>query len=167
MQAPHGFYKKLVANGFTDQQAEGLTEAHTEFFSEVLEKETKLIKVDFKSQLATKQDVQAVKDDLQNVKDELKNDVQAVKDDLQNVKDELKNDVQNVKDELKNDVQNVKDELKNDVQNVKDELKSDIHLVALSLAELNGNQKWFKWLLLSVFAVQVFPLFRSLFEKLF
>ena len=86
MQAPHGFYKKLVANGFTEEQAEGLTEAHTEFFSEILEKETKFIKVDFKSELATKNDVQEVKEDVQNVREELKNNIQ-------NVREELKNDI--------------------------------------------------------------------------
>ncbi len=94
MQAPHGFYKKLVSNGFTREQAEGLTEAHTEFFEEVLERETKLIKVDFKSELATKEDVQNVKDELKHVRDELKEDIQ-------NVRDELKEDIYFLKGDQK------------------------------------------------------------------
>ena len=202
MQAPHGFYKKLVANGFTAEQAEGLTEAHTEFFSEILEKETKLIKVDFKSELATKNDVQdlknelekfATKDDVQSVKNELKdvknelekfatkedlkNELEkfATKDDIQNLKNELKDvknklekfatkdDVQSVKEELKSDVQSVKEELKSDVQDV----KKDLHRLELGLVEVQGTLKWFKWLLLSIFAVQVFPLLKTFFENLF
>ena len=153
MQAPHGFYKKLVANGFTAEQAEGLTEAHTEFFSEVLEKETKLIKVDFKSELVTKSDL---REELQNLKEEFTEKF-ASKDDIQNIKNELE------KFASKEDLQNVKEELKNDVQDV----KKDLHRLELGLVEVQGTLKWFKWLLLSIFAVQVFPLLKTFFENLF
>ena len=70
------------------------------------------------SNLSTKEDLYAVKEDIQKVKGELKEDIEKVKTELYNVKGELKEDIQNVKTEL----YKVKSELKEDLFKVKEDI---------------------------------------------
>ncbi len=160
--------KHLQAAGFEQEQAEALTEE----FKFVVE--SNFAKLSTKEQIsgletslnekleqkATKEDIQNVRNEIKDVKDELKEDIQNVRDEIKDVKDELKEDIQNVrdeikdvKDELKEDIQNVrneikdvKDELKEDIQNVRDELKEDIQNVREDVYSLKGEQKLLKWM---------------------
>lgn len=77
----------------------------------------------------------ATKTELQNVKEELKGDIQGVKEDLRNVKEELKEDNRKLREELKGDIANVRSEM----QDMKLELKGDIANVRLEVCGLKGE----------------------------
>ena len=126
----HGFYKKLVAKGFSTEQAEGLTEAHTEFFEEAIKQETKLIKVDFKDELPSKDDFKNFKEEIQS---DFKNFKEEIQSDFKNFKEEIQSDVRNFKEEIQSDVRNFKEEIQSDIRNFKEEIQNDFQEIRKEL----------------------------------
>ena len=100
-----------------------------------------------KGNLATKDELYEVKDELKrditDVKDELKRDIGIVRAELYDVKDELKRDIADVKDELKKDINSVRTEL----YTVKDELKDRINVIGMGLEKMNRKQLWTTFIL--------------------
>jgi gas vesicle protein len=82
----------------------------------------KYIDVATKTNVATKEDLLASraesKQNLGDVRDELKNDTAQLREELYNVRDELKGDIAKLRDEL----YKVRDELKGDIAKLRDEL---------------------------------------------
>ncbi len=101
------FTRRLKEVGVPERQAEAEAEAINDAFSEALN-----------TRVATKEDIQKLKDDMQVFKEEVKKDAQGLKDDMQAFKDEVKADTQGLKD----DMQAFKDEVKKDTQGLKDDV---------------------------------------------
>ena len=109
----HAFVKCLTRAGMDEQQAEALVECQTQLIND---------------SLATKQDIEEVKLDIEGVKrdiEEVKLDIEGVKRDIEKVKldiEEVKRDIEEVKldiEEVKLDIQAVKKDiaaLKTDMQ---------------------------------------------------
>ena len=150
----HEYVKRMTGGGFNEQQAEALA---TE-------------QADLLNSLATRQDIETVKDDLEVVKDDLevvKRDLETVKknmatkDDLENMA--IKYDLENMatKDDLKNLA--TKDEVENIAitYNLKNmATKQDIEMVrkeiVVSAQTLKVEMiKWMTWYFLSGLAVMI------------
>jgi chromosome segregation ATPase len=105
------YVKKLRDAGLPEIQAE----AHADALKGLIEQN-----------LATKQDLWDVKRDLKEdiaeLRQELKDDIAEVRNELKDVRQELKNDIAEVRQELKD----VRQELKNDIAELRQELKDDI-----------------------------------------
>ena len=118
----HGYVKRMTDGGFNEQQAEALAAEQG----------------DLLSNLATRQDMEAVRDDVETIKDDIekvKDDIEKVKGDIERVKGDIemikknmatKDELREVKEELEEVKKNMatKDDLKNFV--TRDELKSEI-----------------------------------------
>lgn len=71
----------------------------------------------------------------------------ATKSDLQHLRDELKSDIHSLRNELKGDIQNLRVATKSDLQHLRDELKGDMHALQLTFEatlekRLHGQTKW-------------------------
>ena len=114
----HAFVKRLTRAGMDEQQAEAMVECQTQLIND---------------SLATKQDMEEVKLDIEEVKrdiQELKLDIEEVKRDIE----ELKLDIQVVKRDI--------EELKLDIQAVKKDiaaLKTDMQKMELRLTLRLGS----------------------------
>ena len=69
----------------------------------------------------------------------------ATREELQDVRVELKSDIANVKSELKSDIANVKSELKSDIA----ELKSDINKLDIKIDKVDSKFDRMQWLIIS------------------
>ena len=128
----HAFVKRLTRAGMDERQAEALIECQTQLIND---------------SLATKQDMEEVKLDIEEVKrdiQEVKLDIEEVKRDIQEVKldiEEVKRDIEEVKldiEEVKRDIE----ELKLDIQAVKKDiaaLKTDMQKMELRLTLRLGS----------------------------
>ena len=106
------YAKEMEAGGFTRQQSEAFAAA-----------QGKILKDAFAaSELATKTDIRDVRDEIQDVRAELKADIQDVRNEIQAVRTELKADIQDVRNEIQ-DVRNEVQDVRLDVQNVRNEVK--------------------------------------------
>ena len=106
------YAKEMEAGGFTRQQSEAFAAA-----------QGKILKDAFAaSELATKTDIRDVRDEIQDVRAELKADIQDVRNEIQDVR----NEIQDVRTELKAEIQDVRNEIQDvrlDVQNVRLEVQ--------------------------------------------
>ena len=71
----------------------------------------------------------ATKQDVENVKQDVKKDIENVKKDIRNVKTDLENKIENVKTDIENKIGNVKTDLENKIENVKQDVENKIELV--------------------------------------
>ena len=113
------YAKEMEAGGFTRQQSEAFAAA-----------QGKILKDAFAaSELATKTDIRDVRDEVQDVRTELKADIQDVRNEIQAVRTELKADIQDVRNEIqdvRNEVQDVRLEIQDvrlEVQDMRNEVK--------------------------------------------
>ena len=97
----------------------------------------------------------ATREELQEVKSELKIDTQELRNDIQELRSELKGDIQELRSELKGDIQELRSELKGDIQDLRSELKGDMQEVKddiksleLQLRETNNKFNKLGWLML-------------------
>ena len=104
------YAKKLEAAGVSREQAE----AQIQIIAEILEEDM------------------ATKLDLNNVKDELKVDIHNVRAELHSVKIELKSDINN----LRTEVYVIRDDLKKDIQNIRTEFSVLEHKLTLKLGTI-------------------------------
>ncbi len=114
------YSKRLIAVGFTSEQAEAQAECLRDIFSEEL-----------KTTVCTKQDLQEVKSDLEGKINDVKNDLQEVKSDLEGKINDVKNDLQEVKSDLEGKINDVK----TDLQEVKSDLEGQIKDTKISLIQ--------------------------------
>jgi hypothetical protein len=87
----------------------------------------------------------------------------ATKSDLQHLRDELKGDIQHLRDELKADIQHLRDELKGDIQNLREELKADMLNLQLTI-EITIEKRIHeqtKWLITTMIAMNTVMLAAS------
>ena len=87
----------------------------------------------------------------------------ATKSDLQHLRDELKGDIQHLRDELKADIQHLRDELKGDSQNLREELKADMLNLQLTI-EITIEKRIHeqtKWLITTMIAMNTVMLAAS------
>jgi Skp family chaperone for outer membrane proteins len=73
----------------------------------------------------------------------------ATREELQDVKKELKTEIQEVRTELKAEIQEVKKELKAEIQDVKKELKEDISKVNMRIDKLDNKFDRVQWLIVA------------------
>ena len=125
----HAFVKCLTRAGMDEQQAEALVECQTQLIND---------------SLATKQDMEEVKLDIEEVKrdiQEVKLDIEEVKRDIQEVKldiEEVKRDIQKVKldiEEVKKNIDTLRLETKKDIAT----LKTDMQKMELRLTLRLGS----------------------------
>ena len=125
----HAFVKRLTRAGMDEQQAEALVECQTQLIND---------------SLATKQDMEEVKLDIEEVKrgiQEVKLDIEEVKRDIQEVKldiEEVKRDIQKVKldiEEVKKNIDTLRLETKKDIAT----LKTDMQKMELRLTLRLGS----------------------------
>ncbi len=144
------YYRRLEAGGFSRDQAEVAVEVQQEVIRESLEAYTK--------ELATKNDLNAVKQELRGdiaelrqeihaVKQELKGDISELRQEIYAVKQELKGDIAELRQELKSDNANLKEELKNDNAKLKEELKSDNIKLKDEIAAVKVDIAVLKWMM--------------------
>ncbi len=117
------FTETLKQAGVSDKHAKAEAVAIQGAFSEALN-----------TQLATKGDIQKLKDDMQAFKDEVKKDAQGLKDDMQAFKDEVKADTQGLKD----DMQAFKEEVKDEMQDIKAEQRLFKWMIGFNLIMTTG-----------------------------
>ncbi len=86
----------------------------------------------------------------------------ATKADVQAVRDELSADVQAVRDELSADVQTVREGLSADVQTVREGLSADVQAVREELSSVKYDTLWLKRLFWVGVVAVLIPLFRDL-----
>ena len=84
----------------------------------------------------------------------------ATKTDLQHLRDELKADIQHLRDELKADMLNLRNEFKSDIHALRVEFKADIQALQLSFEttlekRLHEQTKWFITTMIAMNAVTV------------
>ena len=84
----------------------------------------------------------------------------ATKTDLQHLRDELKTDIQHLRDELKADMLNLRNEFKSDIHALRVEFKADIQALQLSFEttlekRLHEQTKWFITTMIAMNAVTV------------
>ncbi len=126
---------------FTTEQARTMTEIIEDRQYQLATKDdVKMLKDDLKANyIATKDDVKTVKDDLKTVKDDLKANYIATKEDIKNV---------NAKMATKDDLKTVKDDLKN--VNAKMATKDDLKILAtkdgLQAEILKSKYDLVKWI---------------------
>lgn len=120
----HEAYKKLVDAGVQDKAAETII---------LVIDESR--KSDF--------DNLATKEDIGNIRTELKADIANVRLETANVRSELKEDIANLRAELKQDISNVRTE----IAGLRTELKEDIATLRTDIAELKGNDVTMRWML--------------------
>ena len=124
------YAKEMEAGGFTRQQSEAFAAA-----------QGKILKDAFAaSELATKTDIRDVRDEIQDVRAELKADIQDVRNEIQAVRTELKADIQDVR----NEIQAVRTELKADIQDVRNEIqdvRNEVQDVRLEVQDVRNEVK--------------------------
>ena len=124
------YAKEMEAGGFTRQQSEAFAAA-----------QGKILKDAFAaSELATKTDIRDVRDEIQDVRAELKADIQDVRNEIQAVRTELKADIQDVR----NEIQAVRTELKADIQDVRNEIqdvRNEVQDVRLDVQNVRNEVK--------------------------
>ena len=131
------YAKEMEAGGFTRQQSEAFAAA-----------QGKILKDAFAaSELATKTDIRDVRDEIQDVRAELKADIQDVRNEIQAVRTELKADIQDVRNEiqavraeLKADIQDVRNEIQ-DVRNEVQDVRLDVQNVRLEVQDVRSEVK--------------------------
>ena len=87
----------------------------------------------------------------------------ATKTDLQYLRDELKSDIHSLRNELKGDIQNLRVATKSDLQHLRDELKGDMHALQLTFeATLEKRlHEQTKWLITTMIAMNTVMLAAS------
>jgi len=84
----------------------------------------------------------------------------ATKTDLQHLRDELKSDIHSLRNELKGDIQNLRVATKTDLQHLRDELKGDMRALQLTIEatlekRLHEQTKWLITTMIAMNAVTV------------
>ena len=87
----------------------------------------------------------------------------ATKTDLQHLRDELKSDIHSLRNELKGDIQNLRVATKTDLQHLRDELKGDMRALQLTIeATLEKRlHEQTKWLITTMIAMNTVMLAAS------
>ena len=153
--------KRLRGAGFTEDQAEALTEAIKEAQSfAISELATKSDLIQQRSEL--QEYINNVKAELQesinNVRSELQESINGVRNELQesigNVRSELqgsiaglKGEIQGVRSELQESINGVRGELHESIGGIRSELHKSIKRVELRVESLEGDVKLLKWMM--------------------
>jgi hypothetical protein len=114
---PIHYTKKMIAIGFTQQQAEGQAEALIEIID---------------NNLATKTDVFLIQRDIKQIESNLKRDIEASRLDSKNDIALIQKDIANIESSLKKDIANIESSLKKDIANIESSLKKDIEASRLA-----------------------------------
>jgi len=87
----------------------------------------------------------------------------ATKTDLQHLRDELKSDIHSLRNELKGDIQNLRVATKSDLLHLRDELKGDMHALQLTIeATLEKRiHEQTRWLITTMIAMNTVMLAAS------
>jgi len=113
---------------------------------------------------ATREELQEVKKELKiemlDMKNELKQDISGLRSELKNdmtsLKTELKKDILGLRSELKNDMTSLKTELKKDISNLRSELKNDMTSLKTELkkdiAKIDAKFDRIQWLIIATIA---------------
>ena len=87
----------------------------------------------------------ATREELQDVKIELKHDISKLDDKISSVELSLKNEISGVRSELKQDISDIRSELKQDISNVKD----DIAKLDDKISKVDMKFDKIQWLIIS------------------
>ncbi len=101
------FSKRLKEAGVPSAQAEAEAEVLSEIFAVNLQ------------ELPTKEDLQAVKE-------ELRHEIKEVRSEINELRDEVKADINELRDEVKADINELRDEVKADINELRNEVKAEI-----------------------------------------
>ncbi len=81
-----------------------------------------------------KAELQPLRNEMRDMKDELRNE-------MLNVKNELQSEIQDVRSELRSEIQDVRSELRSEIQDVRSELQDEIQSVRSELQKVEQNLK--------------------------
>ena len=116
----HRFITHLVDAGFTTAQAEALSEEQVKLLN---------------SNLATKQDIEGIRYDIETLRQATKQDIEGIRHDIETLRQATKHDIETLRRGTKHDIETLRQDTKQDIETLGVNFKKEMESMKVSQAK--------------------------------
>ena len=122
----HRFITHLVDAGFTTAQAEALSEEQVKLLN---------------SNLATKQDIEGIRYDIETLRQATKQDIEGIRHDIKTLRQATKHDIETLRRGTQHDIETLRQDTKHDIETLRQDTKQDIETLGVNFKKEMESMK--------------------------